>query len=343
VLLDALAIRPGQTCLSIASAGDNTLSLLSRAPGRVIAIDMNPAQLACLELRVAAYRELDHDGVLRLVGSRPGDDRRALYARCRPLLSPDARHFWDERPGDIECGVGGAGKFENYFHLFRTRVLPLVHNRARVEALFEARSPEARRTFYEKVWNNRRWRWMFQVFFSRALLGRLGRDPSFFRYVEGSVADRISQRARHAMTVLEPAENPYLQWIFFGTHRTSLPHALRRENFDAIRGGLDRLEWRRQPLGDFLRSCDPGSVDCFNLSDIFEYMPEDAYRDSLSMILDAAAAGARLAYWNMLVPRSRPDSLANRLLPLTEVARTLHARDKAFFYSALVVEEVAAR
>ena len=42
----------------------------------------------------------------------------------------------------------------------------------------------------------------------------------------------------------------------------------------------------------------------------------------------------------MLVPRSRPESLAARLRPLTELATMLFGRDKAFFYSRFVVEEV---
>src|SRR5215471_7796461 len=56
VLLEALDVQPGDTCLSIASAGDNALALLTRRPARVIALDLSPAQLACLELRIAAYR-----------------------------------------------------------------------------------------------------------------------------------------------------------------------------------------------------------------------------------------------------------------------------------------------
>jgi len=42
VLLEALDIRPGHVCLSIASGGDNTLALLSRRPERVLAVDRNP-------------------------------------------------------------------------------------------------------------------------------------------------------------------------------------------------------------------------------------------------------------------------------------------------------------
>ncbi len=50
--------------------------------------------------------------------------------------------------------------------------------------------------------------------------------------------------------------------------------------------------------------------------------------------------GARLAYWNFLVPRHRPASMAHQLDSLDALARDLHARDKTFFYSDFVVEQV---
>jgi S-adenosylmethionine-diacylglycerol 3-amino-3-carboxypropyl transferase len=101
ILLEALNIRPGEVCLSIGSAGDNALSLLTCQPERVVVIDLNPSQLACLELRVAAYRELDHEGLLELMGSRPSGRRAALYQRCRCHLAASACDFWDARPQEI--------------------------------------------------------------------------------------------------------------------------------------------------------------------------------------------------------------------------------------------------
>jgi S-adenosylmethionine-diacylglycerol 3-amino-3-carboxypropyl transferase len=50
--------------------------------------------------------------------------------------------------------------------------------------------------------------------------------------------------------------------------------------------------------------------------------------------------GGRLAYWNMMVPRSRPDSLAHTLKPLENLSKDLFLKDKAFFYRAFVVEEI---
>jgi S-adenosylmethionine-diacylglycerol 3-amino-3-carboxypropyl transferase len=42
----------------------------------------------------------------------------------------------------------------------------------------------------------------------------------------------------------------------------------------------------------------------------------------------------------MLVPRCAPDALRDRIRPLSELAGRLHLRDKAFFYSAFIVEEI---
>ena len=98
ILLEALNVGEGDVCLSVASAGENSLSLLSCKPARVIAVDMNPAQLACLALRVAAYRVLSHEELLQLIGSRECGDREALYRRCRGVLEAEARDFWDARP-----------------------------------------------------------------------------------------------------------------------------------------------------------------------------------------------------------------------------------------------------
>jgi S-adenosylmethionine-diacylglycerol 3-amino-3-carboxypropyl transferase len=340
VLLTALDVRPGDTCVSIASAGDNTLALLTRAPARVIALDLSAAQLACLELRVAAYRALDHHELLELVGARASAQRAGLYARCRSHLSPAVRTFWDARPGDVAAGIGGAGRFERYLALFRWRVLPLVHSPATRRALLAGGPSEERARFYRERWDTWRWRLVFRLFFSRFVMARAGRDPEFFRYVEGSVAERLLARARNALTALDPAENPYLHWILTGQHGAALPLALRPEHFATIRANLDRLEWRQQSLEDFAATAAPGSVDRFNLSDVFEYVAPAAYEATLERLLRVARPGARLAYWNMLAPRSRPEALAGRLRPLAELAARLHQADKAFFYSAFVVEEV---
>jgi len=340
ILLEALNVREGDVCLSVASAGENSLSLLTCNPARVIAVDMNPAQLSCLALRVAAYRTLRHEELLQLIGSRECSHREVLYRQCRDVLEPNAQKFWDARPAAIRAGIGNAGKFEDYFSLFRRKVLPWIHSRRRVEQLLAGGTAEERQYFYTHHWANRRWELLFRVFFSRCVMGQFGRDPEFFRYVEGSVSERILSRAKHALTKLDPAANPYLQWILTGQHTSALPHALRPENFQIIRENLGRLEWHCLSIEELLQA-EPGlRVDCHNLSDIFEYMSDDYFHELLSKLVSHSRDGARLAYWNMLVPRSRPEKLSHQLIANEDLSKQLHLQDKAFFYSRFIVETV---
>lgn len=341
VLLAALRPREGQRLLSIASAGDNSFSLLSTG-ARVVAADLSAAQLALVELKRAVFRRLSREEGLVFLGLAAGEDRARVVAELAGELSAEAREFWAANPEAIAGGVVHAGKFESYFRLFRTRVLPLIHRRKTVLSVLEEREPAERERFYRERWDNLRWRLLFRVFFSRFAMGRLGRDPEFFRYVEGSVAERILARARYALTVLPTHANPYLESILTGTFADCLPHYLRAEIWPKVKENLDGLTLFRGSVEQAAKAHGEGGFDGFNLSDIFEYLDaalgESIYRD----LLGVARPGARFAYWNMLVPRRRPESLAARVRSLDDEARALFARDLAFFYSAFVLEEVVA-
>lgn len=339
VLLAALEPGPGLRCLSIASAGDNTLALLAHAPAEVVAVDLNPAQLACLERRVAGYRALEHGELLELIGSRPSTRRAALYRRCRGLLGADARAFWDARPDDVAIGIGAAGRLERYLAFFRRRVLPAIHPRRRVERLLGGGTRAAREEFYDREWDSWSWRAVFRGFFSRTVMALSGRSRGHFRHAERPIAAHLLARVRHACTALDPAANPYLHWILTGAHGPALPFALRAENFDGIRAHLGRLRWHCLRLEELLARTPARSFDRCNLSDAFEYMSSAHYEGTLRALLRACRPGARLAYWNLLVPRHRPASLAERLAPLEQASRRLHHEDKAFFYGDFVLEE----
>jgi S-adenosylmethionine-diacylglycerol 3-amino-3-carboxypropyl transferase len=340
VLLEGLDVQPGDTCVSIASAGDNTLSLLTKDPARVIALDLSSAQLHCLALRVAAYQTLEHAELLELIGSTPSTRRLDLYARCRKALPTDARAFWDARLDLVRGGIGDAGKFERYFRIFRTFIVPLITSKTTLEWLMALDDRSERARVFDASFDTWRWRLLIGAFFSRRVLGWLGRDPSFFKYVSDSPSEHIKRRIRHALVELHPGKNPYLEWILTARHRRVLPHALRPEHFETIRANLPRLTWHQASLETHLETLGPRSVDRCNLSDIFEYMSTENTNALLERLATAGRTGGRLAYWNLLAPRSRPENMAHLLRPLEDEAARLHLKDKAFFYSRFVLEEI---
>lgn len=337
LLLDGLNIKAGANCLSIASSGDNTLALLLADPALVVAVDLSVPQLSCLELRIAAIRKLDHARLLDFLGVRASIDRLKTYALLRNDLPIYAREYWDVNITALDQGIIHAGKFEAYFKLFRTRVLPLIHGPARRDELLAPKSREQRIAFYDREWNSPRWRLIFRLFFSRAVLGRVGRDPEFFRYVEGSVADRILARTKYALTELDPSTNPFIEYILSGNFRHSLPLYLEPENLETIRERLDKVKViygdTDQGLARFKMP-----FQAYNLSDIFEYMDQPLFEQTCQRLLASASPGARFAYWNLLLPRRMSDSFPASAKHQSDLSVNLHSRDRAFFYSAFHIE-----
>jgi S-adenosylmethionine-diacylglycerol 3-amino-3-carboxypropyl transferase len=324
--------------LSIASAGDNALALLAEGAD-VVAADLSIPQLACLELRCAAFRHLDYEQVLAFLGVHSTDNRSSTYERLREDLSADARVFWARRPDLIAHGIVHGGKFENYFGLFRRWFLPFIHSRRTIHALLEPKDRAARQEFWN-VWNNRRWRFLFKVFFSRRMMGRVGRDPEFFRYVEGDVSQRFMDRVHYGLTVLPTHTNPFLDYIAHGNYTQALPRYLRPEHFENIRAGLARLTLYHGPIQEAGSQLRGDGFHAFNLSDIFEYLDSTSAGQLYAKLVALAQPGARLAYWNTLVARGVPSELVGRVRPLGELSQELFAQDLAFFYGEFHVDEV---
>lgn len=336
VLLGAFHNRPGQRFLSICAAGDNVLALLLMDPREVVAADLSEAQIACLHLRIAACRTLPHEAFLELFGARPSSRRRELLSDVLAACDAQTRAFWQAlEPQVAEHGAGNVGKFENYFRLFRRYVLPLIHARSTVESVFEKRDRAARVRFFEERWNNRRWNLCTSVFFSRTVMGWLGRDPAFFDHVEGSAGAHVRSKVRFAAVDQNPSENPYMRTVLTGRSADVLPTAWRGENYQAIADRVDRISVVKGPV----QTAADGPFDGFNLSDIFEYMSVDETATIYAELFEQAAPDARFVYWNMMAPRSAPSALAGRVARLPDLEAELKQIDKAFFYADLIVEE----
>ena len=115
-----------------------------------------------------------------------------------------------------------------------------------------------------------------------------------------------------------------------------MPYALRQENFMKIKSNLDKIEFKQISVEDALKSEE--KFDCYNLSDIFEYMSQKSMDSIYEQILEHSNKEARIAYWNMLVDRKC--SFIDKVSCNEELSKSLWLKDKAFFYKNFIVEEI---
>ncbi|MEB3323550.1 MAG: DUF3419 family protein, partial [Synechococcaceae cyanobacterium] len=222
ILCEALRPDYGKRILSIASGGDNSFIMAAQG-ATVIAADRNPSQIACVQLKKTAIRRLDYEDLMGFLGFNPSNRRLEIFRQLEPFLSDKSRAYWNGRLSSIEEGFAHSGKFEGYFRKFCRYIVPLIHQRPVVLDLLKERSRAEREQFYENQWNNIRWRTLLKLFFNRVVMARLGRESSYFDYVEGSMLDHVMDCAYRGMVELPTHDNPFLEYIATGTFKNSLP------------------------------------------------------------------------------------------------------------------------
>lgn len=339
ILVEALDINEKDNILSIASAGENALSMLIKNPNRVYAIDLNLNQIACTELKKIAYKVLEYDECMKLIGVQEEANRLEIYEKIKPELTENTRKYFEENIELVKKGIIHTGKFENYFHIFGQKVLPLIHSRKTRTELLKKKTVEERREFYDKKWDNLRWKTLFRIFFSKAVMGKLGRDKAFFRYVDVNVAENILKRTKYALTELDTSENSYLHYIINSKYEDILPLAYRKENFEIIKKNIDKLVLLSESIETFIENDEVDYISKYNLSDIFEYMDDEQMKKIIEKIFTKSPKGAKLAYWNMLAPK-RASKYFENLNYLEDESKKLFEKDKAFFYSNFIIEEI---
>lgn len=342
VLCRGLDPRPEDNVLSVASAGCNVLALAAMGPRSVTAVDLNPAQLHLLELKLRAAAQLDHVELAELTGARASDRREQLYERVRPHLSAAAAAHWDAAHDLLLEGVERTGRLERYFADFAHGELLQTWGPDRVQALLNAPSVAAQRAVFDDTAALQELRQAFGRHFGAERMAAQGRSEEQLAHVDrGNLGEVIFQRFVRLCATRRVAGNPYLERFLTGAVECSEQAApyYTEAGLGRLRPFLNRV---RLVHGDVLQQLDDEPLHHYaaaNLSDLFEYFPEADSDRAFERLADRMRPGARVAYWNLLVERRPPARLQHRMHLLPRSA-DLHAQDRVFFYQDFRVEEV---
>jgi len=335
VLLSALNIQATDSVISIASAGDNTFSILSKSPQKVVAVDINEVQLHLTELKKACFLTLSHSEFLAFLGFSKSDKRKEVFEKIKVQLSKEAIIYWSDNFEQIENGIIHQGKFENYFKLFRTKVIPLIHSKKRVNQLLAIKTNDEQLAYYSNKWNTWRWRLLFSFFFSKTMMAKFGRDKSLFNEVEVNVKDFMFNQAQKEVSTTKCQTNYFLNYILKGNFGNTLPHYARLENFENIKQNCHKLELRKGLIEDVLTENE--RFDKFNLSNIFEYISDSEFSKLSNSLAKHSHKNAFLLNWSLMVKRNLSEINSNFTVKNTT---TLHQQDNGFFYRDLKLHQL---
>ena len=347
--MEALAIEPGQTVVTIASGGCNAFSYLLADPGRIEAVDLNPAHVAFNRLKRTALQILpSYESFHRFYAMADTPENLDDYRRfIRPVLDEASRTYWEGR------GVTGRRRISMFRrHLYRHGLLGHFigwgHKVARLygvdpRILLEARDRDEQRRLFDTriapLFDKRFVRWMTR---RKSSLFGLGIPPQQYDALagDGSMAAVLRQRLERLACDFPLSEN-YFAWQAFGRgygrdQHAPLPPYLQRANFETVRARAARFGVENISITEWLAAKPDASVDRVVLLDAQDWMSDAQLNDLWSEITRTAAPGARVVFRtaaqaNLLEGRVAPELLARWDYRRTE-SLAFHARDRSSIY-----------
>lgn len=339
--LAALGPLQGKSVLAVTAGGGRILNLLIDQPHSITAVDINPAQNALLELKIAAVRRLDHDSYLRFLGIRSADDRIGAYERfLRDQLSSGARSFFDGMPKALDAGILFQGKLERYLRL-GAKVLKLGHPFGLKRLLSAADLDEQRAAMAR--WETPFWKSVAHLVGNKHVLARLSGDPGFYRNLPPEpplhevLYDRVHRHLKHNLL----RENSFLQLVLHGryVYEDALPIYLNAKTFDQVKRALEhtKIEIQTTSVTDALAARTTG-FDAFSISDICSYLDPGPSHDLFESVLSAANPGARLCSRSNIFHRPLAPEHAARVQREAELEARLSLYDHATVHEFVIGE-----
>jgi S-adenosylmethionine-diacylglycerol 3-amino-3-carboxypropyl transferase len=361
----ALNIRSTDDVVVITSGGCNVLDYLLAGARRVDAVDINPAQTAILELKLAAIRTLEHRDVFSLFGVGHLPDARSVYvARLRRHLSPTSQRYWDTRIALFEARRsfnfrGALGTAAWLFNLYTRHVAGLA---APFASLLASTTVDEQKAIFLETIRPRLWGRLPRLIFGRRALQRvLGLSGSAKTELEGQTQRGLVQFYFDAfdevMCTVPLAQNYFWQVFFAGRYTPeACPEYLKEANFVRLRQLLDRVTVHTTSIVDFL-TAHRRPVGCFVLLNQMDSLASGRgnARALLSRqwehILRLAAPGARVI-WRSTAPATpfvddtlvKVDGATRRVGDMLSYRRALadrlHAMDRVHLYGGFHIADL---
>lgn len=350
--MEALALRPTDRMVAIASGGCNVLSYLLADPAAITAVDLNRHHVALLRLKLAAARALtDHASFYALFGRGRGGHNLDLYRmRLRPALDAETRAYWDGRDswGFRRAGylVGGLHR-----HGLLGRFIAAGHVLARLGggdlgAVLRAEGLAEQRAAFERhvapLFDRPLVRWLSR---RRAALYGLGIPPAQYDALAadggaGGIVAALRDRTERLACGFDHREN-YFAWAAFARGYKPegdgpVPPYLESRAFPVLRERAGRVAVRHVNLIDHLRGEPARSLDAYVLLDAQDWMDDATLEALWREITRTARPGARVVFRTAAaespLPGRLPDALLSRWACDRERCRAWTARDRSAIY-----------
>lgn len=275
-----LDIDSNSDLLTITSAGDNVLDYLLDSPNSVTSVDLNPAQNALAELKIATIRHAKYDILFDMFGLGQYNDIENLLYNLNPVLSDSAFEFWMNKKFYFTSklpfyhyGTSGLIARGFYYHLKLNKKL-----KSKVNEMVNCSTLEEQYELYlglEKI--------LFDNFIAKILLNNkftlsfFGIPDAQAQLVEDfndyhNMYDFIVGSLRTVFKEFPLSQNYFWYLYIKGQYsKETCPNYLKEENFGLLKSNVDKVNLKIDTFYNHLKDCSDNSYSHIILLDHFDW------------------------------------------------------------------------
>src|SRR3989344_3842369 len=305
-LKEGLNPSENDVVLSVSSSGDNIFNFVADKVKKVIAVDINPAQLNLAKLKLEIIRKCDLQKTAELLT----DTGNKTF--INKLLSSDEEFRKYLSSYDFGKGIDNIGEFEN-------RVLPII--------TFFAKKFLHENDFQDNTKKKANfWIKILPIIFSFKRTYKFLLPDFPYQYININIGKSLKKSLENFLSFNDLSNNWYVQKIYYGKYKI-FPPFLRPDNFQYIKNNSEKITFIESDILNFLKQRGSSTIDKINLSDIFDWCSQEQYSQILQEAYRALSPNGRVFYWELFVSRELPSEMKNKYEDLSDESNKIYIRD----------------
>ncbi|WP_026671699.1 DUF3419 family protein [Alkalihalobacterium bogoriense] len=324
--------------MMIGSGGCSAFSILDEDVTSVIAVDMNPAQCALIELKKTAIATLDQSQYIAFIGEGECLERLKTYDRLKEDLSDQSKLYWDNHLSFINKGINHCGVTERFYRFIGGNICEHIVHEKKWQELFKTSTIAEQWIYYKRE--------IKSDVFEKAVELLLSRTSHLVFYPDTMFSERnTTDYGAHFLQLFETylqtdliKKNYFLSQLLFGRYinmNEGLPYYMSLQGYERIKANLDKLTIIHGSLDRVLEQ--EQNIDAFYLSNVFDWMGEEERNIVCERLLLAKHHQAIVLFRNMLSCPTLPRFFEKRFFIEEELSNLCQTMERSLAYEHVTV------
>ncbi|WP_069130933.1 DUF3419 family protein [Rhodohalobacter halophilus] len=298
--LSALSLKENDRVLCIASAGEIPLELLVNSHESVMidAVDIAASQIYLSRLKLKVALHFERIQAAQFLGYMPAKetDRALWFHQIAPELTETELKFWMNHLSILKYGPVNLGKYETYIRRFSPLGRLLLGGRKKLNGLFEARSIEEQKSYFDEILRAGLLKNLFNVMFHPKLYKQRGiSEQGLIHWKDQHLGHKLYNQFRDFCTNTPVRENWMLQFVLFNRvlFEESLPDYLQPKGISRLHEESERLRFRKESVTESMNRRDAGYYNKFALSNVSDWLSAEDFTELLQIIAQKSGPDAK--------------------------------------------------